>query len=289
MKKHPLETEERLPGRTGELSRSQLKTLRALKMKKGRDQQGRFLIEGAHLCAEALGSDRLPMLLLYTPSGFRTREIKETVVRAQQNGVPNLKISESTLKSLADAATPQGILAVMAKPIPEAVPGQGHVFVLLDQVRDPGNAGTIIRTADAVGADGVYLTAGSVDLYNSKVLRSTQGSIFHLPVAAEVDPVTSLEAFRNRGFRIFVAEPRDGRTYTEVRYPGRFVLAVGNETRGVSREVADRADESIRVPIRGRAESLNVAMACGVILYEAFRQRLKRKSPKMRQTKRRRR
>ena len=288
MKKYPLETMETPPGRSTGLSRSQVKILRALKMKKGRDQQGRFLIEGAHLCAEALGSDRRPILLLYTALGFQTREIKETVVRAQQNGVPNLKVSESTLKSLADAATPQGIMAVMDKRIPEAVPEPGHIFVLLDQVRDPGNAGTIIRTADAAGADGVYLTVGSVDLYNSKVLRSTQGSIFHLPSAVDVDPVSCLDAFRKRGFRIFAAEPRTGRPHTEVRYPGRFVLAVGNETHGVSREVAERADQSIRVPILGRAESLNVAMACGVILYEALRQRLKRKGPKIRPKKRRR-
>ena len=257
-------------------------------MKKGRDRQGRFLIEGVHLCAEALGSDRLPVLLLYTPSGFRTREIKEVVVRAQQSGIPNLKINESTLKALADSTTPQGIIAVMSKRESEAVPGQGHVFVLLDQVRDPGNAGTIIRTADAAGVDGVCLTTGSVDLYNSKVLRASQGSIFHLPVAAEVDPMSVLDTFRKRGHRIFAAEPRAVRTHTEVKYPRRFVLVVGNETHGVSREVAERADQSIRVPIRGRAESLNVAMACGVILYEALRQRQKRTTPENRQTKRRR-
>ncbi len=287
MKKYPLEKKDAPPGQEGRLSQSQLKTLRTLKMKKGRDRHGRFLIEGAHLCAEALGSAHQPSLLLYTPRGFRTREIKETVVRAQQKGVPNLQVGEPILKSLADAATPQGIMAVMEKHPPFAVPVQGHVFVLLDQVRDPGNAGTIIRTADAAGADGVCLTAGSVDLYNSKVLRSTQGSIFHLPVAAEIDPAACLDAFKKKGFRVFVADPRAVRNHTEVRYPGRFVLAVGNETRGVSREVSDRADLSIRVPIYGRAESLNVAMACGVILYEAQRQRQKRKTPQPRRKTRR--
>jgi len=289
MKKYSLERKEGTPGRSEGLSRSQLKTLRALKMKKGREQQGRFLVEGVHLCSEALGYRHPPVLLLYTPAGFRIQEIKETVVRAQQNGVPNLKVSEATLGSLADAATPQGIIAVMSKPTPETFPGEGHVFVLLDQVRDPGNAGTIIRTADAAGADGVYLTTGSVDLYNPKVLRSTQGSIFHLPTATEVDPVTCLEAFKKRGIRVFAADPRAARIHTEVRYPGRFVLVAGNETHGISREVRQRADHSIRVPIPGRAESLNVAMACGVILYEALRQRQKRKPPQNRRIKRRRR
>ena len=288
MKNYPLECGAPSPPRSGGLSASQLKTLRALKHKKGRRAQRRFLIEGAHLCAEALGSDRRPVLLLYTAAGFRSPEIKETVAGAQRQGVANLRVSGSILASLADAATPQGIMAVMDMRPPDSAPVAGQVHILMDQVRDPGNAGTIIRTADAVGADGVYLTAGSVDLYNPKVLRSTQGSIFHLPAAAEIDPAVCLDAFRRRGFRVFVADPRAERSHTEVRYPGRFVLAVGNEIHGVGREVRDRADQLIRVPIRGRAESLNVAMACGVILYEALRQRMKRKSPGTGRKKRRR-
>jgi TrmH family RNA methyltransferase len=279
MKKYPLESGAPASPRSGGLSASQLKTLRALKLKKGRRAQKRFLIEGVHLCAEALGSDHLPVLLLYTAAGFQSPEIKETVIQAQRHGVANLRVSGSILASLADAATPQGIMAVMEMRTPEAIPGAGQIHILMDQVRDPGNAGTIIRTADAVGAAGVYLAAGSVDLYNPKVLRSTQGSIFHLPVAAEIDPAVCLKTLRNKGFRVFIADPRADRSHTEVRYPGRFVLAVGNETHGVSQEVRDRADQLIRVPIRGRAESLNVAMACGVILYEALRQRMKRKPP----------
>jgi len=287
MKKYPLDTTPASPLRPAGLSASQLKALRSLKLKKGRGEQGRFLIEGAHLCAEALQSEHRPLLLLYTPSGFSSREIKETVVRAQQSGIPNLRVDAATLKSLADTMTPQGIMAVMAKPAAAAIPGPGNIFVLLDQVRDPGNVGTIIRTADAAGADGVYLTAGSADLYNPKVLRSTQGSVFHIPVRTEVDPISSVDAFRNRGFRVFVGDPRASRRYTDVRYPGRFIVVLGNETCGVCQEIIDRAGELIRVPIRGRAESLNVAMTCGVILYEALRQRMKKKSSKAGHRKRR--
>lgn len=280
MKKYPLDTNPSFPLRSAGLSASQLKALRSLKLKKGRSEQGRFLIEGAHLCAEALQSGHHPLLLLYTRSGFLSQEIKSTVVRAQKSGIPNLRISDSTMKSLADARTPQGIMAVMIKPASADAPGPGNIFVLLDQVRDPGNVGTIIRTADAAGADGVYLTAGSVDLYNPKVLRSTQGSIFHIPVTAEVNPASRVDAFKKGGYQMLVAEPRAGRCYTQVRYPDRFVLVAGNETHGVCQEIIGRADQLIRVPIRGRAESLNVAMACGVILYEALRQRTERAGPK---------
>jgi TrmH family RNA methyltransferase len=277
MKKYPLKTTDPFPNRPKGLSTSQLKALRFLKTKKGRNEQGQFLIEGAHLCAEALQSGHRPILLLYTQSGFQSREIKETVVRAQRCGLPNLRVSDSTLKTLTDAKTPQGIMAVMEKPAPKVVPGSGKIFVLLDQVRDPGNVGTIIRTADAAGVDGVYLTSGAVDLYNPKVLRATQGSIFHISVGAQTDPLSFVEDFKNKGFRLLVADPRAKRLYTEVRYPGRFILMLGNETRGVRQEIGERADGLIRVPIRGQADSLNVALACGVILYEALRQRMKKK------------
>jgi TrmH family RNA methyltransferase len=279
MKHHPPNAPQPFQIQPSGLSRSQHKTLRSLKEKKGRQEQGRFLIEGVHLCAEALQFGQKPVLLLYTQSGFENRKVKATVVKAQHMGVPNLRVGQSTLNSLSDAVTPQGIMAVMEKPPPAAVPGPGNIFVLLDQVRDPGNVGTIIRTADAAGVDGVYISTEAADLYNPKVLRATQGSVFHIPIWPEVESASCLKALRNEGVRVFIAEPRAGRLHTEVRYPGRFVLVVGNEIQGVRREIRDRADGLIRVPIRGEAESLNVAIACGVILYESLRQRMKKKMP----------
>jgi TrmH family RNA methyltransferase len=280
MKTHSPDTAQPPPAHLPGLSRAQLKSLRALKEKKGRAEQGRFLIEGIHLCREALAADILPELLLYTQPAFETREVKEVVAAAQNRGIPNLRVSESIIRALADTMTPQGIMAVIApQPLSSAL-HRGHVFLLLDQVRDPGNVGTIIRTADAAGADGVFLGAGSADLYNAKVLRSTQGSVFHIPIFTEVDPPGLVRDLKAKGYRTFIAEPQATTLYTQVHFPRRFLLVVGNETRGVRDELKGQADELVRVPIRGRAESLNVAMATGVILYEALRQHAAREHRK---------
>lgn len=255
------------------LTKTQFKLLHSLRQKRGRTQQGKFIIEGVHLCREALLADVSLELLLYTQDGFQADEVKRVVVEAQKRGIPNLRVSRSVLKSLADTVTPQGLLAVVHHWAPTTPTSRGKVLLLLDQVRDPGNVGTIIRIADAVGANGVILCRETADPFSPKVLRATQGSIFHLPVQVNAEPRSVATDLKKRGYRIFVAEPRAKRAYTQVRYPRRFLLVVGNEATGVRASLKSLADELIRVPIRGRAESLNVSVATGVILYEALRQR----------------
>lgn len=255
------------------LTKTQLKQLRSLKQKKGRAQQAKFLIEGTHLCREALMAKANLELLLYTQDGFQSQGGNRVVVEAQKQGVPNLRVSQSILKSLADTVTPQGPLAVVSRWPLAASRARGNVLVLLDRVRDPGNVGTIIRTADAAGVDGVILSRGTADPFSPKVLRSTMGSIFHLSVEVEVDAEGIVADLKKKGYRIFIAEPKARRSHTEIRYPRRFLLVAGNEAQGVRHSLMAQADELIRVPIRGRAESLNVSVATGVILYEALRQR----------------
>lgn len=255
------------------LTKTQLKQLRLLKQKRGRSSQGKFLIEGVHLCWEALRSGASLELLLYTQDAFAVSEIKEVISEAQKRGVSNLRVTTAVLKSLADTVTPQGVLAVAHRPVTSIPLGRAKVLLLLDKVRDPGNVGTIIRTADATGADGVILARETADPYSPKVLRSTMGSIFHLPIQVDAEPHSLVADLKKRGFRIFIAEPRAKRSYTQIKYSRRFLLAVGNEARGVRKSLRPLADELIRVPIRGRAESLNVSMATGIILYEALRQR----------------
>jgi len=255
------------------LTSVQLKSLQDLKQKKGRIQQGKFLIEGVHLCREALRSEITLELLIYTQEGFESPEVKDVVVTAQRRGISNQRVSPSALKALADTVTPQGVMAVVREmPHPHGAT-RGNILVLLDQVRDPGNVGTIIRTADAAGANEILLSRESADPFSPKVLRSSQGSIFHLPVETDIDPTAVVPELKAKGFRIFIADPRARRLHTQVLYPRRFLLAMGNETQGVRQELQPLGDELIRVPILGRAESLNVAMATGVILYEALRQR----------------
>jgi TrmH family RNA methyltransferase len=255
------------------LTKAQLKQLRSLKQKRGRAQQGKFLIEGTHLCREALAAKVNLELLLYTQDAFQTHEVKGVVVDAQKRGVPNLRVSPAVLKSLTDTVTPQGLLAVAAHRPPPTSQIRGNVLLLLDRVQDPGNVGTIIRTADAAGANGVILSRETADPFSPKVLRATMGSIFHLTIEVDADPEGIVADLRKTGYRIFIAEPKAKRAYTQIRYPRRFLLVAGNEAQGARDSLMVQADELIRVPIRGRAESLNVSVATGVILYEALRQR----------------
>ena len=268
------------------LTKNQLKALRALKQKRGRTSQGKFLIEGVHLCREALLAKISLELLLYTGEAFQSEQVKKVVVDAQKLGVHNLRVSPSVMKSLSDTVTPQGLLAVVHRWPATSSPALGNVLLLLDRVRDPGNVGTIIRTADAAGADGVILCRETADPFSPKVLRSTQGSIFHLPLHLDADPLSVVGKLKSRGLRIFIAEPGARKLYTQIKYPRRFLLIVGNETKGVEEGVRFLADELIQVPIRGRAESLNVSMATGIILFEALRQRETRKKRKPRLKKR---
>jgi len=259
------------------LTKAQLKQLRALRQKSGRVSQGKFIIEGARLCQEALQADANLELVLYTQDGFRTSEIKQVVSETQRRGISNLRVTSAVLKSLSDTVTPQGLLAVVHQWVSSISMDRAKVLLLLDQVRDPGNVGTIIRTADAAGADGAILTRETADPFSPKVLRSTMGSIFHLPIQVDAEPQGIVSDLKKRGFRIFIAEPRAKRSHTQIRYPQRFLLVVGNEARGVVANLRPLADELIRVPILGRAESLNVSMATGIILYEALRQRDRRR------------
>ncbi len=255
------------------LTKKQLGQLRSLKQKSGRARWEKYLVEGPHLCGEALLARADVELLIYTQRGFQAQEVKKVVVEAQKQGIPNMRISPAVMKSLADTVTPQGVLAVVLRrmtPIPQE---QGKVFILLDRVQDPGNVGTIIRTADAAGADGIFLGRETADPYSPKVLRSTMGSIFHLPVEVDVEPQRVAADLKKKGVRIFIAEPKARREHTQIKYPRRFLLVVGNEAQGVGTNLRSMADELVRVPILGRAESLNVAIATSVILYEALRQR----------------
>lgn len=255
------------------LTKTQLKSLRALKQKRGRTGQGKFLIEGVRLCREALISNVNMELVLYTREGFQSVGVKAVITEIQRRGVPNLLVSSAVMKSLVDTVSPQGVLAVISRISSPQNPYQGKVLLLLDRVRDPGNVGTIIRTADAAGADGVILSRESADPFSPKVLRSTMGSIFHLPVLVDADSRDVVADLKKKGFGIYIAEPKAKRSHTQIKYPRRFLLVVGNETRGPRADLRILADEFISVPIRGRAESLNVSLATGVILYEALRQR----------------
>ena len=148
-----------------------------------------------------------------------------------------------------------------------------NFLVLLDRLQDPGNMGTIIRTADALGANGVVITRGSVDMFNPKTIRSTMGSIFHIPLVYYDDINDALMELKEKNIKIMSTSLESSVPCYEVDFTKDFALVIGNEASGISKEVLDNSDTLIRIPMVGRAESLNAGVASGIVMYEASRQR----------------
>lgn len=256
-------------------SNPRVKQWSALLTKKGRDSQQAFLLEGIHLVLEALRSDAGVHTVLYdVDKGIPAELAAIKELRASQ-AAEWIGVSAAVLAKCTETQTPQGVAAVCLKPdLPaEQFLAQPNALVVaVDGVQDPGNLGTIIRTADAAGATGVLLGTGTVDLYNPKTVRSTMGSLFHLPVA-ECDLQTLLPRAAAQGIRLVGTRLDAARHCYELDMRDPLWLLVGNEGSGLSPDIAPFVDTDVIIPMRGQAESLNVAMATGVLLYEAVRQR----------------
>ena len=256
-----------------------VRSVAKLARREGRADTGFFLLEGPQAVAEALAfRPELVVELFATPTALdRYTEIGRT---ATEVGIDVDFVTEQVLDTMADTVTPQGIIAVCRQfptSIRDILASEPKLIAILEEVRDPGNAGTIIRAADAAGADAVILTGRSVDLYNPKVVRASTGSIFHLPVAVGMELEAVLQRVREAGLTVLAADIK-GDDLLSARIDG--VLAkptawlFGNEARGLSDEHFALADRAISVPIYGHAESMNLATAASVCLYEsAFAQR----------------
>jgi TrmH family RNA methyltransferase len=242
-------------------------------------ETGLFLLEGPQAVAEALTfRPEVVIELFATPTALE--RYSDISTAADNAGIDIEFVSEQVLESMADTVTPQGLIAVCRQfptSLKDILSGEPKLIAILEEVRDPGNAGTIIRAADAAGADAVIFTGRSVDLYNPKVVRSTTGSLFHLPVAVGIELETVIERVRAAGLRILAADIKgddllDARRNGTLAGPTAWLF--GNEARGLTEEHFALADGAITVPIYGHAESMNLATAASVCLYEsAFAQR----------------
>jgi TrmH family RNA methyltransferase len=236
-----------------------------------REQDRRFLVEGGQGVAEALEAGAVDTVL-HTPGS--SGRVPEVVGAARSAGLEVLEVAPSVIRHLTSAVTPQGVVAV-ARFVDVAVddfPGTGLVPVLAS-VRDPGNAGAILRSADAAGAAGVVFTRDSVDVYNPKSVRASAGSLFHLPVARDVSVEETVGNLRERGARVLAAASDGEVPMDRADFTGSVALMLGNEAWGLPDEVRALADATVRVPIHGSAESLNLAAAATLLMFEASRQR----------------
>lgn len=252
----------------------------ALSRRGARSETGLFLVEGPQALGEALANAPEQLVEVFgTPTALaRHAALAEA---ARDLGLNVEFVSERVLEAMADTVSPQGLVAVCRQfpvSIGDLLARGPRLIAVLEEVRDPGNAGTVIRAADAAGADGVILTGRTVDPYNPKVVRSTTGSLFHLPLAIVPELAAALEQCRAAGLQLFAADV-SGESLLEARRDGTLAAPTawvfGNEARGLPEEHLALVDRVLAVPIYGRAESMNLATAASVCLFEsAFAQRL---------------
>ncbi|MEZ0077332.1 TrmH family RNA methyltransferase [Planotetraspora sp. GP83] len=249
-----------------------VKAARRLTKRAFRDRDRAFLAEGPQAVREALAIEDVTVELFATVEA-ETRHA-DIVAAATAAGVPVFRASGEVMAELTQTVTPQGLLAVcrfVHVPLAEAVPPGSRLVALLANVRDPGNAGTVLRTADAAGGDAVVFTDASVDPYNGKCVRASAGSLFHLPVVTGVPVAQAVRQAREAGLRILAADGAGTRTLDDVDLARPTAWLFGNEAWGLPPELLELADEVVRVPIYGRAESLNLATAAAVCLYASAR------------------
>ncbi len=255
---------------------SLVKGVAKLSKKDARSLTGLFLLEGPQGLKEVLNRPKLVVELYATPECVE--RYPELFERAKKARIDLVLVSNDVLRAMCDTTTPQGVVAVCQKvdvSLAEVIAAKPKLVAVLSQVRDPGNAGTVLRAADAAGADAVIFTTSSVDVYNSKVVRSTTGSIFHLPFAVEVPVEEAIDALRAAGLQVFAADG-GGEWIPDLpaqtlQQPTAWVF--GNEAWGFEPETLELVDKVVGVPIYGAAESLNLATAASVCLYaSAFAQ-----------------
>ena len=253
-----------------EPSQAVLRAARALLRRKERKSVGKFLVEGPQAVREALEQPEIVEAVFFRWGSVHDH--LELLAVARAAGVAYYAVSEQNLATLSDTVTPQGVVAVcrtLDVPLAEAVTPEVALVVICAQIRDPGNAGTVIRCADAFGADAVILSSDSVEVYNPKTVRASVGSIFHLPLVVGVDLAEAIDACRAAGLQVFATDGEAGTELTDLtdRLAEPTAWVMGNESWGLPVEHLELADTTVAVPIYGRAESLNLATAAAVCLY----------------------
>jgi len=250
-----------------------IKLVSCLKNRKDREKNDLFVVEGTRF-VEEIPCDYEVIFYVLSEEIYETYDIKKL-----NAGSEIIAVSNKIFKEISDTNSPQGILAVVKQKKYSFqdilnITSDKEFFIVVEEINDPGNLGTIIRTADACGCSGVLITKGSVDIYNPKVLRSTMGSIFHLPIISEVNLDECIELMKEKGIGIFATHLKGAKYPYDFDLAKRCAFLIGNEARGLSKDAINHADYLLKIPMPGKAESLNASIAAGVIMYEVVRQRI---------------
>jgi TrmH family RNA methyltransferase len=251
------------------LQNSLVKQIRKLQRSKHRQEQQRFLLEGTHLLAEACRWAWPLEVVCFTLEWQQNHE--ELLQGLQESAVRIEVVSPEVLRAIATTVQPDGVVAV-ARARAQQPLNFTSLGLILETIQDPGNLGTIIRTAAAAGAEGLLLSADSVDLENPKVLRASAGQWFHLPMAVSHSLETEIERYKHQGMQIVATLPQATLNYWQVDLRSPTLILIGNEGAGLSNKLVKLADYQVKIPLDQGVESLNVAIAAALLLYEVQRQ-----------------
>ncbi|MCX8009525.1 MAG: RNA methyltransferase [Ignavibacteria bacterium] len=250
------------------LTRSKFKLLQSLRQKKFRNQYNLFLIEGEKIVSECLNSDWVIQEIFLTEDYSNKNQKLVNLTKSKLIDISF--ISSKDLERISSDVSPQGILALVENrefDIAYTLNNPNKRFVLLDGISDPGNLGTIIRSADWFGMNGIFLSDKSVEAFNPKVIKASMGSIFHLPIFENCNLTKLIVELKNKNCKIFSADIK-GESVKSIKEKNNYALIFGNESLGLSDELKSLSDSVVTIPSKGKSESLNVAIAASIIFYE---------------------
>lgn len=255
-----------------------VKYLNKLYRSRTRRKEGVFILEGKRLIEAALAGGADFKQVFLTPAFFKSAENKDLVADLE-NQAEIIYIKKSLLKDTASTVNPQGILAVVKEKVfrgDDFYSGTDKIL-LLDRIQDPGNMGTIIRTAAAAGFDGIIALKGSVDIYNQKVIRATMGGIFSIPIRQKVSREKFMQEISDQAanYELVAADIEADEYHFEHKYKDKLILMIGNEANGLNKKLLKKADAEVKIPLAGEVESLNAAVAASVIAFEILSQTIK--------------
>lgn len=250
-----------------------IKHIRKLKDKKYRDESNEYVVEGVKLVEEAVKENAKIKQIIVCEDTTRTYEIP-THIMLEIARYECISVSNKIFNIITQVTNPQGIMAIIEKNAQNAkIDYTQDIIVVLDDVQDPGNLGTILRTVDSIGLNQIIVSKGTADAFNSKVVRSTMGAIFRIKIIEVENLAQAIKEMRKHHFKLMVTSLQTKNSIYDIDFYKK-IIVIGNEANGVSKEIQDMADEKAKIPMLGRTESLNASVAAGVVMYEYVRQKL---------------
>lgn len=262
-----------------------LKNIAALlKSKKARTEQGTFVAEGVRIARDTLKSAKDKLVAMYVSESFLNgdawRSCEEFTEAGFPDALPVTAVKDSVFDAVSETVTPQGILCVVRQPeytyediaggvhLPDSDTARGRLkLLILEDIQDPGNLGTMVRTAEAAGMDGIIMSRGTVDIFSPKVIRSTMGGILRVPFVYVDDLPATLDRLKSDGVSVYAAYLRDGEDFDRVEYSERAAVMIGNEGNGLSDVAVAHAYKNVFIPMQGEVESLNAGVAAALMMY----------------------